>query len=1068
MNFLLSCNASLMVSEVAERVAGCERPAVADAGKPPPFSDRLEQVIADVGPLLPMPGPITAFGFLNTLQALEDHPFDEGMRYGAQVYGCEPYLSEERYREKLLRGRIRTDDLAAVLAASLSESADVPIASLSTRHELRLAMLRYPLLSGPTEELRWYVEETEALKRFRADASSATRDRMIEETRHWIMRDLRADDLAADGNLRRRDFHARDILADVVDRFGESSIEHWCDPMAVWEALTLEVLWCVCRDGVERFVPPAAPRPPGVRHRDVLREATGADSDSLVHGMLIRFCAAFCDQGMANWPLPAREEGFYRAFSHLYRQPGGPPDRWLLGLAHELERLQRRGFGPLETIAESLDLLGVEDEECAEYVTSTLLALRGWAGMLWQMEVRSDRVPHAVSPGTLTEFLAVRLVLDRLALAFLAKETVDYDGPLAGLRGALSQHAMQRPRATVDQRAFTVFQLAQVLGWSPTALFHLGQDEWSQLIDEIEAFSSLDRRWCFQQAFERRYRQQALDALSVHARRPPQRVESPRFQAVFCIDAREESFRRHIEEVAPEVETYGAPGFFGVPMYYRGAADAHFSALCPIVVKPRHWVVEDVVYTLEQSHQRRARTRRALGSATHQFHIGSRSIAGGAVLAAGLGWLASAPLLARVLFPRLTARLRRTASSWVDIPPVTRLRLERTAPAPGPDDNQIGFTLDEMADMSERMLRDIGLTCGFARLVLFLAHGAFCLNNPHKSAYDCGACTGSAGSPNSRALAAMLNDSRVRTVLAERGLAIPNETHFLGGLHNTTVDVVTFADLDLLPRSHFGDFEAATRTLEEAAERNAHERCRRFDSAPLALSFKAAHQHVEGRSEDLAQTRPEFGNASNAMCFVGRRARTRGLYMDRRAFMNSYDPTQDDADHTILARILAAAVPVCEGINMQYNLSYIDSPGWACGTKLPHNVVSLLGVMNGHASDLQPGLPWQGVEIHEPIRLLFVIESTPRAMFSIMERNPVICRILQNGWAQLAVLDPESSEIRLFCDGEFHLYQPETSELPKVASSLDWYRGWRDHLGFAVIDSRKGAPGDNGRYDVKP
>src|SRR5205823_1818842 len=147
---------------------------------------------------------------------------------------------------------------------------------------------------------------------------------------------------------------------------------------------------------------------------------------------------------------------------------------------------------------------------------------------------------------------------------------------------------------------------------------------------------------------------------------------------------------------------------------------------------------------------------------------------------------------------------------------------------------------------------------------------------------------------------------------------------------------------------------------------------------------------------------------------VARRERTRGLYLDRRAFLTTYDPTQDDAQHTILARILAAAVPVCEGINMQYYLSSVDSRGWGCGTKLPHNVASLLGVMDGAASDLRPGLPWQGVEIHESVRLLFVIETTPQAMFDIMDQNPVISRILRNGWAHLAVLDPHSSAIQVF------------------------------------------------------
>jgi uncharacterized protein YbcC (UPF0753/DUF2309 family) len=421
-------------------------------------------------------------------------------------------------------------------------------------------------------------------------------------------------------------------------------------------------------------------------------------------------------------------------------------------------------------------------------------------------------------------------------------------------------------------------------------------------------------------------------------------------------------------------------------------------------------------------------------------------------LAAGLGVFASVPLVTRVLFPRLTAHIRRTALRFVQPPPMTRLRLERHTTDAGNEDDEIGYSVEEMANLGERLLRDVGLTSGFARLVVILGHGSFCLNNPHKSAYDCGACSGSPGGPNGRAIAAFLNDARVRERLAQRGLSIPDETVFVGGLHNTAVDSVTILDLDLLPRSHFQDVEAAQLTLDEVCERNAHERCRRFDSAALDLSFEEAHRHVEGRSEDLAQTRPEFGNASNAMCVVGRRARTRGLYLDRRSFLASYDPTQDDAEHTILSRILAAAVPVCEGINMQYNLSYIDNPGWACGTKLPHNITSLLGVMDGAASDLRPGLPWQSVEIHEPVRLLFVIETPPGAMLAIMERDPVVGRIFKNGWAQLAVLSPDSAEIEVFHDGRFEPYQAEATELPKAISSTDWYRGWRDHLGFAQIE----------------
>src|SRR5207302_6995844 len=176
-------------------------------------------------------------------------------------------------------------------------------------------------------------------------------------------------------------------------------------------------------------------------------------------------------------------------------------------------------------------------------------------------------------------------------------------------------------------------------------------------------------------------------------------------------------------------------------------------------------------------------------------------------------------------------------------------------------------------------------------------------------------------------------------------------------------------------------------------------------------------------------------------------------FLDRRAFLTSYDPTQDDADSTILTRILQAVFPVCAGINLEYYFSYVDNVGFGSGTKLPHNLSALLGVMDGAASDLRTGLPWQMVEIHEPVRLLNIIETTPEAMLRIMDRNPGIGRLCRNGWVHLALIDPQTRALSIFKDGRFHEYQSQSPLLPKVESSVDWYCGWRDHLEFAVIES---------------
>jgi hypothetical protein len=210
---------------------------------------------------------------------------------------------------------------------------------------------------------------------------------------------------------------------------------------------------------------------------------------------------------------------------------------------------------------------------------------------------------------------------------------------------------------------------------------------------------------------------------------------------------------------------------------------------------------------------------------------------------------------------------------------------------------------------------------------------------------------------------------------------------------------------------------------------------------------------VENRAEDLSQTRPECGHATNAICVVGRRRRTRSLFLDRRAFLASYDPTQDNPDGSSLASLLHAVVPICAGINLEYYFSTVDSPGFGCGTKLPHNITALLGVMDGASSDLRPGLPWQMVEIHEPMRILFIVETTAHVMSGVIARDDTISRFVRNAWVQLAILDPDSSAIHLFRKGHFEPYNFGSRALPVAPSSTSWYRGWRHHLAFCRIDS---------------
>ncbi len=1034
----------------------------------------LAATIDHVAHLLPTQGPITTFVHHNTLHAFEDLHFDQAVKQGIEIFGCQPYFSEERFRELLASGRIQRQDLRSVLMEDLGETADDLVGLLGTRFQLRLAMLDCPLRMANSIELRWLASETNTMREFPAEVPRSVRERTIFATRQWVMRELSGGQPAGAEAIRRDVPHVehchpqqrlRAILSDLLRQQGLKRFED-ISP-AAWETLCLQLQWRLCHQGVHAIPDRRQTMRMPVRHRDALLAATAGDADQLVHDLLIRFCAAFVDQGLGTWTLPERHAGFYSAFITVYSQKLGPPQSWLRGLASELTELATHHITPLESIAISLDDLGVEPAECERFLLGTLLALRGWAGMLRQLETNAEWTRNPSPHGTLVEYLAIRLILDRRALKHVANETLAYHGSLSELRSLCHTATARTGEEVVEQRAFLVFQLSQFLGWQPEYLFHLPKDLWTRLVRELEDFGSMERRRVFQAAYERHYTTRALDAISVLNTRvqsaglnrlstvPVSTTCSDesqgvaKFQIVCCIDDREESFRRHLEEIEPTCQTFGAAGFFSVPMYYRGAADAHYLPLCPVVIKPKHWVQEDAVYTAARAHRRRSETRRAIGSATHRWHLGSRTFLGG-MLTASLGTLAAIPLVTRILLPRTAAGIRNIFGRIVE-PPATQLLLARSNHDPGPANGGLGFSLPEMAAMVERLLRDIGLTKQFAPLVIIAGHGSSSLNNPHESAYNCGACSGARGGPNARAFAQMANDLRVRNLLKEAGLQIPDDTWFLGAYHNTCNDSLMYFDLDRMPYATRAQFESAMRTIDIARQRNAHERCRRFESAPLALSPEDALKHVEARAEDLSQARPEYNHATNSLCIVGRRTRTRGLYLDRRAFLTSYDPTQDDQEGTILARILAAVVPVCSGISLEYYFSCVDPVGYGCGSKLPHNITSLLGVMEGAASDLRTGLSQQMTEIHEPLRILFVIETKPQVMLQIMKRNPVIDRFVRNRWVQLAVLDPDSAAIHEFTGDDFTLYQPQSMKLAEVEHSLDWYRGFRDHLEFSQI-----------------
>jgi uncharacterized protein YbcC (UPF0753/DUF2309 family) len=315
--------------------------------------------------------------------------------------------------------------------------------------------------------------------------------------------------------------------------------------------------------------------------------------------------------------------------------------------------------------------------------------------------------------------------------------------------------------------------------------------------------------------------------------------------------------------------------------------------------------------------------------------------------------------------------------------------------------NQQGITTSHQADLAESMLRNLGLTDNFARLVGFCGHASQTENNPLAAGLDCGACGGHSGEPNARLAAMLLNQPYIREALSTRGIQIPSDTYFLGGLHNTTTDKIEFFDVSEIPASHRNDFAELVAQTTAAGEQN------RMERMPTMASESAAD--LIGRAADWSEVRPEWGLAGNSAFIIGPRWLSSDADLDGRTFLHSYDYRNDPAG-SVLELIMTAPMVVAHWINMQYYASTVDNEHFGSGNKTIHNVVGRFGVLSGNGGDLQTGLPWQSLHTgngyqHLPMRLQVVIAAPLELIDQVIAKHQSIDDLLTNQWLHLVAID---------------------------------------------------------------
>jgi len=463
---------------------------------------------------------------------------------------------------------------------------------------------------------------------------------------------------------------------------------------------------------------------------------------------------------------------------------------------------------------------------------------------------------------------------------------------------------------------------------------------------------------------------------------------APDIQAVFCIDVRSEIFRRAFESVDLSIQTLGFAGFFGLGTAHRRFASDVVERRLPVLLNPDLASYADgKAGAADLAERYSQRASRAWG----RFKLAAVS-SFAFVEAAG---------------PIYLLKLVRDAMGHV--------APARTEPPPVLDPP---LTLDAQVAAAETVLRAMSLTQRFAPLVLIVGHGAQVTNNPHASALQCGACGGYSGEVNARLLASLLNDTRVRTQLATRGIDIPEHTAFVGALHDTTSDVVTLYDHDLGHRraTRRAELDRARSLLDGAGN------CARAERMPR-LPRAGGAAGVLARARDWAETRPEWGLAGAQAFIAAPRSRTLGRSLEGRAFLHDYDWRSDEG-FKVLELILTAPVVVASWISLQYYGSAVAPTLFGGGNKLLHNVTGGVGVVEGNGGVLRGGLPWQSVHdgtalMHEPLRLSVYVEAPAIAVGDIIKRHEHLRSLFHNQWLHLVLLNDEGLMTQRYDRGDW-------------------------------------------------
>ena len=318
----------------------------------PEDRDQVRQLVLDASePITPF-WPMRTMVAQNPLHGLEYLPFDQAVRKGKDLLGGNGYLPNKEYRQFYRNGRITKESFERAFSRVGPRPDDQVSIEVGSRKVTPQDVWKLHVLFGfeelPPSLLEWELSGGGATKQFWQDLSEESKKKIIDQTIKESEQYLEYPEEAYLTKL-------------------------WESVLATFELSDFHPSSQISEDSQTSAPIGLSPQR---TISDWIDDLTGVGIVDQINDQLIKWVAAFTDEGLTGWEMPGREEGFYQVWRNLAQKDFSGQ---LLGITDFTQKVNSLHAAPEDSICTSLHQLEIPQEQWKDYLSRQLSLLPGWA-----------------------------------------------------------------------------------------------------------------------------------------------------------------------------------------------------------------------------------------------------------------------------------------------------------------------------------------------------------------------------------------------------------------------------------------------------------------------------------------------------------------------------------------------------------------------------------------------------------------------------------------------------------------------------------------------------------------